>query len=161
MSLKNLQFAVGTHVAAMLADLYGESATSTQIAASVNAEPTFVRRTIAKLAKAGLVTTTRGKSGSCTLARAPDRITLLDIYRAAQAPPAASRHAYPVQQACPISRAIQPCMAAMLGEAQAAFETALSQRTLADLLHAMREQQGFSTGTRMQPDRVAAAASET
>lgn len=157
MSLKNLQFAIGTHVAAMLADLYGENATSSQIAASVNAEPTFVRRTIAKLAKAGLVTTTRGASGACTLARAPDRITLLDVYRAVEAPPAASQHAYPVQEACPISRAIQPCMADMLDEAQAAFERALSQRTLADLLGAMREQQGFSAGMRMQPDRAAAS----
>lgn len=134
MSVKNLQFAVATHVAAVLAERNGEPVTSSIIADSVNAEPSFVRRTVAKLAKAGIVVATRGKGGACTLARPAAEITLLDLYRASEAPPAASGHAYPVQQACPVSRAIQPCMTGMLDEAQAAFETALARRTLADLV---------------------------
>ena len=138
MSVKNLQFAVSMHIAATLAYRRGESLTSGELACSVNAEPSFVRRSIAKLAKAGLVATTRGKYGACTLARAPEEITLLDIYRAAEAPPAASSHNYPVQPSCPVSAQIQPCMAGVLQDAQADFEAGLARRSLADLVDAIR-----------------------
>jgi Rrf2 family protein len=138
MSVKNLQFAVSVHLAATLAYRRGESLTSTELASSVNAEPSFVRRAIAKLAKAGLVSTTRGKYGACALARAPQDITLLDLYRAAGAPPAASPHSYPVQASCPVSSQIQPCMASVLQEAQAGFEAGLARRTLAELVDAIR-----------------------
>jgi len=134
MSVRSLQFAVCTHVAAVLGYWYGEPMTSSRIADSINAEPSFVRRAITKLARAGLVTTTRGKTGACTLARPPEAITLLDIYRAAEAPPTAIPHAYPLQPACPVSVAIRPAMAGMLDHAQVAFEAALGQQTLAALL---------------------------
>jgi DNA-binding IscR family transcriptional regulator len=142
MSVRSLQFAVCTHIATVLAYWYGESFTSAAIADSVNAEPSFVRRSVAKLTRAGLVVTTRGKSGASTLARAPEAITLLDIYRAAEAPPAASPHAYAVQPACPVSVGIQPGMAGMLEGAQAAFEAALGQRTLAELVADIRAANG-------------------
>jgi Rrf2 family protein len=142
MSIKSIQFAVCTHIAAMLGFRHGEPCTSSQIADSLNAEPSYVRRAIAKLTRAGLVKTTRGKSGASVLARAPEAITLLDIYRAAEAPPASAAHAYPVQPACPVSVAIQPCMADLLAHAQSAFEAALAQRTVADLVADLRAANG-------------------
>jgi Rrf2 family protein len=138
MSVKSIQFAVCTHIATMLGFWHGEAFTSSQIADSMNAEPSYVRRAIAKLAKTGIVATTRGKSGACMLARAPESITLLDIYRAAEAPPAALPHAYRVQEACPVSMVFQPSLSHMLDHAQAAFEAALSQRTVADLVADIR-----------------------
>lgn len=138
MSVKSIQFAVCTHIATMLGFWHGEAFTSSQIADSMNAEPSYVRRAIAKLAKAGIVATTRGKSGACTLARAPEAITLLDIYRAAEAPPASIPHAYAVQEACPVSMVFQPSMRHMLEHAQTAFEAALGQRTVADLVADIR-----------------------
>jgi len=138
MSVKSIQFAVCTHIATMLGFWHGEAFTSSQIADSMNAEPSYVRRAIAKLAKAGLVATTRGKSGACTLARAPESITLLDIYRASEAPPAAIPHAYQVQHSCPVSKVFQPSMGHMLDHAQSAFEAALAQRTVADLVAEIR-----------------------
>jgi len=138
MSVKNLQFAVSVHIATTLGYRRGEAVTSSELAASVNAEPSFVRRSIAKLARAGLLSTTRGKYGACSLARAPEEITLLDIYRAAGAPPPACAHSYPVQPSCPVSSQIQPCMNGLLQEAQAGFEAGLERRTLADLVEAVR-----------------------
>jgi len=159
MSVKNLQFAVSMHIAATLAYRRGESLTSGELAASVNAEPSFVRRSIAKLAKAGLVATTRGKYGACTLARAPEDISLLDIYRAAEAPPAASGHSYPVQPACPVSSQIQPCMADVLLDAQADFEAGLARRSLAELVAAIRTREAAAEDDCLPrlPTRAAAA----
>src|SRR5882757_10441530 len=81
MSVKSVQFAVAAHIMAVLGFDHGEEISSATLAGSVNADPTFVRKSLSKLSKAGLVVTKRGKSGSSVLARPPRQITLLDIYR--------------------------------------------------------------------------------
>jgi Rrf2 family protein len=117
----------------------GAEVNSASLAESVNAEPTFVRKSLSKLAKAGLVKTTRGKNGACTLARAPAEITLRDIYRASEAPTAFALHDYPVEQTCAISSNINVCMASIQAEAQHGLEEALAKTTLADLVAGVRE----------------------
>jgi len=141
MSQKNVQFAVATHIATVLGYYYGDEITSAILADSVNAEPTFVRRAIAKLAKAGIVNTSRGKNGACSLAHAPGEISLLDIYRASEAPEAFALHSYPIQQACPISSNMDTCMSKLLKEAQASFEAGLASRTLASLVAGIKRQE--------------------
>ena len=139
MSTKNVQFTVATHMLAVLGYYYGSEVTSSILAGSVNAEPSFVRRTVSKLSKAGLIITTRGKNGACTLAREPDTITLLDIYRASGAPATFTIHGYPPEFQCPISTNLQCCMAAILEDAQAGFEERLAQNTLAQFIVAIQK----------------------
>src|SRR5215468_1353857 len=103
MSVKSVQFAVAAHVMAALAYHHGEEISSATLAHSVNADPTFVRKSLSKLSKAGLVVTKRGKSGASVLARPARRITLLDIYRASGALLAFAIHSYPVEKECPVS----------------------------------------------------------
>ncbi|MFS2007129.1 Rrf2 family transcriptional regulator [Duganella sp. CT11-25] len=138
MSLKNVQFTVAAHIAAVLGEHYGEDVTSAMLAGSVNAEPTFVRRSVAKLSKAGIVVATRGKHGACKLARPPAEISLLDIYRASEAPATFSIHGYPVQQACPTSRHLKDSMTDILEDAQSGFEARLAARSLASLVDSIR-----------------------
>jgi Rrf2 family protein len=138
MSQTNVQFSVAAHVMAALG-ARGEPLHSAELAASVNADPSFVRRVLSKLAKAGLVTTTRGKTGACALARAPAGITLLDIYRASAAPAMCAMHAYPVASECQVSRNMKRCMDDVLREAQCGFEQELARQTLADVLNTVRQ----------------------
>jgi Rrf2 family protein len=105
----------------------------------VNADPTFVRKSLSKLSNAGLVTTTRGKNGASTLTRSPEKITLLDIYRASTAPPTFAIHNYPVEQRCPISRNIKESMSWVLEKAQKSFEDTLDRITLADVVEKIRQ----------------------
>ena len=77
----NTQFSIAVHLLAGLACRRGGDATSGELAASVNTSPSFVRRVLAKLSKAGLVATTTGKAGACRLAREPRDTSLLDVYR--------------------------------------------------------------------------------
>ena len=79
MASTSVQFAVATHIMALLGRFREKEIPSAAIAASVNADPTFVRKSLSKLSNAGLVTTTRGKNGASTLTRSPETITLLDI----------------------------------------------------------------------------------
>ena len=139
MSVRSVQFTVAAHVMAVLGYYHGEEMSSATLAESVNADPTFVRKSLSKLSKAGLVGTKRGKSGASMLARPPRQITLLDIYRASAAPPAFAIHSYPVDKRCPVSCHLKECMSGVLSQAQNSFERSLAKVTLADLVGQIRE----------------------
>jgi Rrf2 family protein len=139
MSVKSVQFTLAAHIMAALGYHHGQEMSSATLAESVNADPTFVRKSLSKLSKAGLVVTKRGKSGASVLARPPRQITLLDIYRASAAPPAFAIHSYPVEKRCPVSRHLKECMSEVLSQAQYSFERSLAKITVADLLGEIRE----------------------
>jgi Rrf2 family protein len=139
MSVKSVQFTVAAHIMAALGYFHGEEIPSATLASSVNADPTFVRKSLSKLSKAGLVVTKRGKSGASVLARPPREITLLDIYRASAAPPAFAIHSYPVETRCPVSSKLKECMSGVLSQAQSGFEKSLARITLAELVGQIRD----------------------
>ena len=141
MSVKSVQFSVAAHILAALGFHLGEEISSKTLADSVNADPTFVRKSLSKLSKAGLVVTKRGKNGAATLARAPRKITLLDIYRASGAPPAFAIHSYRVEPRCSVSCSLKPCLSDLLSQAQESFEKSLSKITLADLVSDIRHKE--------------------
>ena len=138
MSVKSVQFTVAAHIMATLGFRNGEEIPSATLAESVNADPTFVRKSLSKLSKAGLVVTTRGKNGASRLTRSPMQITLLDIYRASAAPLTFAIHSYPVEKRCPISCNIKGCMSSVLRKAQDSFENGLDGITLADIVGEIR-----------------------
>ncbi len=138
MSVKSVQFTVAAHIMAALGYYHGEEGSSATLAKSVNADPTFVRKSLSKLSKAGLIMTTRGRNGASVLTRSPKRITLLDIYRASAAPPTFAIHSYPVEKACPISSNIKGCMESVLRKGQDSFEKALDEITLTDIVGEIR-----------------------
>jgi len=141
MAVTSVQFAVAAHIMAALGFRPGEEIGSAALAESVNADPSFVRKSLSKLAKAGLVITTRGKNGASTLARPPKQITLLDIYRASEAPATFAIHHYAIEKRCPVSANIKDCMAAVLDRAQGSFERTLEQTTVAELVRQIRRKQ--------------------
>jgi Rrf2 family protein len=138
MPATNVQFTVAAHIMAALGFFHGEKISSATLAESVNADRTFVRKSLSKLSKAGLIVTTRGKNGASSLTRSPEEITLFDIYRASAAPPTFAIHGYPVEKRCPISSHIKGCMSSVLKKAQSSFENTLDRITLADVVGEIR-----------------------
>ena len=136
--MTNTQFSIAVHVMAGLGFHRDTGVKSHQLAKSVNTCPSFVRRVLSKLSRSGLVLTTRGKSGSCALARDPKSITLLEIYKAVEAPKAFAIHHYPVQKRCPISCGITASMEKVLKAAQESMEARLKKVTLAEILAGMK-----------------------
>lgn len=134
MSAKNVQFSVAVHLMAALGYYEGDALRSAKLAKSVKADPSFVRKTLSKLAKAGLIVTARGRYGACTIARSPDAITLLEIYQASGVPTAFAIHEYPVQPACPASVHIKPSLADVLDRVEASVSKTLAKITLADVV---------------------------
>ena len=139
MAATSVQFSVATHIMTALGFHYGTEVNSSTLAQSVNAEPTFVRKSLSKLAKAGLVVTTRGKNGACSLARPPEQITLWDVYAASEAPDVFAVHNYPVEKACPVSSNFKGCMSAIQVKTQRSLEQALSRTALSEIVADVRK----------------------
>ena len=130
----NTQFPIAVHILAALGYHRGQEVTSSKLAMSVNTSPSFVRRILAKLSKAGLVETAMGKNGACWLAKDTKNISLLDIYEAVDAPKAFSIHHYSEQQGCPVSCNIKTALDHALAKTQNAMETSLKEITLEQII---------------------------
>jgi Rrf2 family protein len=129
----NTQFSIAVHIMAGLACGCDREMTSGRLAQSVNTSPSFVRRVLAKLSKAGLVETATGKAGACWLAKEAKDISLLDIYEAVDAPKAFAIHHYTEQKNCTVSCHIKKALALALGKTQKAMETSLDDISLAQI----------------------------
>lgn len=130
----NTQFSIAVHIMTGLGYKDGADMTSSNLARSVNTCPSFVRRVLAKLSKAGLVHTTTGKAGACTLAKKASEISLFDIYEAVDAPKAFSIHGYDVQKPCPVSCNIKAALERVLEKTQLSVEESLKSITLEEVI---------------------------
>lgn len=129
----NTRLAVATHILTFLQTMDGQPATSELIASSVNTNPTFIRRLLAQLNKAGLTTSQLGTGGGALLARPGDRITMLDVYQAIDE----DRQVFALHEQpnpkCPVGRNINVVLKGRMAEAEAALEAQLARTTIADL----------------------------
>lgn len=132
------RFSIAVHILSLIA-VSSNSCTSDFIAGSVNTNPVVIRRIMGMLKKAGLVDVRPGVGGA-SLRMAPDRITLLDVYRAVQVIDEGKLfhlHDQP-NPACPVGRNIQSALQSEMDAAQAAMEQRLAETTLDRLLSRFR-----------------------
>jgi Rrf2 family protein len=128
------RFAFAVHIMAVLALRRDGSVTSEKLAVSVNTNAVCIRRLLADLRRAGLVTTQKGAGGGAVLSRPPGEITLAQVYRAVETGSSFSLHPQQPNQRCPVGRKIEEVLSSVFGSAQEALERALAERTLADVL---------------------------
>lgn len=135
------RFAFAVHVLAVLAlqRAVGGGACSDRLAHSVNTNPVVIRRLLSQLRKAGLVTTQKGSTGGAALGCPPERISLDAVYRAIEPMPSFGTHRQPPNQRCPVGAGIERVLDEVFSSAQAALESELARRSLADVLQAMAE----------------------
>jgi Rrf2 family protein len=134
----NIQFSIAVHIMAGLACGCDKGVTSGHLAASVNTSASFVRRTLAKLSKAGLVETATGKAGACWLAKDAKSISLLDVYKAVDAPKVFAIHSYAEQKVCTVSCHIKAALKKALAKTQKAMEASLAEISLAQIVSDMK-----------------------
>lgn len=129
------RFTVAVHTLLAVRFFEGERKTTSEfIASSVNVHPVVIRRTLQSLKAAGLVEVKAG-SGGARLARAPEDITLYDVYRAVDCVEGGlfGFHENPNPE-CPVGRSIHALLDGRLAAAQTAMEDELRRTTLAQLL---------------------------
>ncbi len=127
------RFAYAVHVLALLSLQEGVPLSSEMIAGSVNTNPALIRRLLSMLAAAGFTTSQLGAGGGALLARAPQQIRLVDVYRAVEDAHLFGLHRDTPNPACLVGRHIQAVLAGVVDDAQRAMEASLASRTLADV----------------------------
>ena len=136
---RSSRFSVALHV---LAHLVGAPAprTSEDLAGCVGTNPVVVRRTLAGLREAGLVTSARGTGGGWLLARDAADVTLRDVYAAL-----GQRLLHGIDVAgskgrsgCRIQRAVAGTLDEFLDDAEALLAERLGRITLASLATRVR-----------------------
>jgi Rrf2 family transcriptional repressor of oqxAB len=111
---------------------------STQVARSLDTNPSLVRKLMVPLVQDGLVASIKGRSGGVRLGRPADQIALRDIYRSAlgDKPLWAPRPEGPRE--CLVTNHSSQYFADLTTETEAAVLGALAGRTLADSLDELR-----------------------
>jgi Rrf2 family protein len=108
--------------------------TSEQVAASVNTNPVVIRRSLGDLRRAGLVAVRHGAGAGWSLARAPEDITLLDVYEAVEPAPLFGMHHTEPNLECPVGRGIRPALDRVYGEVERVVRSSLARTSIAEVL---------------------------
>ncbi|MED5370182.1 MAG: Rrf2 family transcriptional regulator [Myxococcota bacterium] len=137
--MQNSRFAVAVHIFTLLAWGRGEPMTSAFIAGSVNTNPVVVRRLLAELREAGLVSSKSGPGGGWVLERDPSLVRLDQILAVVQPGLPFGLHATPPNPACPVGRQIQGRLEQCFDAARKAQDAELAKTTIADLLAELQD----------------------
>ncbi|TBL81029.1 Rrf2 family transcriptional regulator [Paenibacillus thalictri] len=137
----NSQFIIAVQMLTILARYNGQKIRSEWMAQSVNANPVIIRRILAKLVKGGLVTASTGANGGSLLARPPEQISLLDVYRVEGKRPFCLPENKPDRE-CMVGRNIQTVLCGKLTDAESAMEHKLAEVTIADLYRECAQSDG-------------------
>lgn len=112
----------------------GEYLSSPRLARSVNTNPVVIRRLLGQLRKAGLVRAHAGTAGGARLARRPEAISLMDIYRAVGSDGPFSIPDKPENKACAVSCRIKRILCSVLADTERSIARSLDKVRLSDLV---------------------------
>ena len=127
---------------------------SERIARSVQTNAVVLRNLLGMMEKQGLVRVQRGSNAGWQVAREPEEITLLDVYRAVEQPELFAMHHTPPNPRCTIGYGIGPALEEIYAKAQNALEEELAHTTIADVLRATL---AYSRAAQQQSEEAQAA----
>lgn len=127
------RFVVAVHVLAALAINNGKPLRSEDLAFSVGTGPVVIRGLLSRLNDAGLTRSQMGAGGGALLARAPERIRLLDVYLATEDSGLFATHRTEPCRDCVVGANILQAVAPSLARARQAMEDELGRTTIADI----------------------------
>lgn len=130
----NSQFSMAVHILTMLATSQGENVKSECLAGSVNTNAVVIRRVLGQLSHADLVISHTGAFGGTKLAKDPDQIRLIDVYKAVSCGEVFGLHPKGANQDCPVGRSVESVLCNLQKEIDRTVSEKLSQYTLGDIL---------------------------
>ena len=132
--LSSARFAVAIHALSVLAKNFGKGPVcSSFVASSVNTNPVVIRRLMGDLERAQLVSSAAGRTGGFALGRAPERISLADIYQAVEGNGIFKIHKVDPNSKCPIAAMIGKIITPPLQDAEIALQRSLATTSLKDV----------------------------
>ena len=128
------RLAVAVHTLATLALHKGEPVRSEVIAKSASTNPAVIRRLLSMLNAAGLSQSQLGQGGGSLLARPPEAISLLDVYKAVENEQLFALHRTEPSDACTVGKHIQHVLQGPFTRAGEAMEGELANVSIADIV---------------------------
>ena len=114
-----------------------EKITSNFLAGSIGVNPVIVRNVLGQLKKSGIVNVAAGIGGA-TLAKSPEEITMLDIFKSVEGSDEALFHFHEnPNPEWPVGRRVHAVLDGRLFEEQRAMENKLEQITLQSIIDDM------------------------
>jgi Rrf2 family protein len=129
----NQQFSTAVHLMTSLAYHEDRRVHSDYLAQGMRTHPVVVRRLLGALSEAGLITTTRGKTGGIQLAKKQTQITLADIYGAVIKKSLLNKSKKPALKECPVSCSMAKIVDVVVDGVDGAIHSHLEKIKLSDL----------------------------
>lgn len=137
MGARSSRFAVALHALAIIARRGGEPASSEWIAESVGTNPVVIRRALAPLREAGLITSVAGAAGGFLLAKPAEAIGLNQVWSAVE-PEGFACHGG--AEDCPVAASLPPILAEIGQDRDRAIEVSLRAWRLSDVTRRLCEE---------------------
>lgn len=145
------RFVVAIHVLTALAVNKGLPIRSEELAFSANTNPTVIRALLGRLAAARLTTSQLGAGGGALLLKAPETITLLNVYNIMEQGELFALHRSAPNKACMIGKNIQAVLSVTLDKARKAMEDELAKVSIADVVKDITKRGSFIAPTSAGP----------
>ena len=140
MGTTSSRFTVAVHMLALLAiEKKEEPTTSDYLARSASTNPVVIRRILAMLGKAELVSARSGTSGGVRLIRSPEKISLLEVYQAVEKGEIFSFGSRQSNPHCVCGRSLEPVMQKVFHQAETAMESVLANINIAQIAQEVEE----------------------
>ncbi len=144
----NTRFAMGMEALMRMALEPEKAHTSQSLAANVQTNAVVIRRMLAALHAAKLVSSSKGPSGGSRLLRSPKQITLGDIHRALE--PGELFHCG--SQKTPENKLLVDAMQSVFRKSRRALEAELDSVTLNQLVKKISKKNAKATATQEKPE---------
>ena len=125
------------HIVVFIALNDGPGLTSTRIAESIRTNPAVVRKYMSALKRDGILSNTRGHPEP-DLARAPEEISLLDVYRSVEGDKPLLHLDTHTNPECGVGVFIQESLGVFYDEIQSEAERKMSEITIRDIIEKYR-----------------------
>ncbi len=130
----NARFSLAVHILCLLAEEPEGRLTSEYLALSIGANAVVIRRLLATLRRAGLVSSKSAGGGGWKLAHAPARITLNLVRQAVNEGERAKLHRNAPHPDCPVGRGVRGVLMGVYTRADAAMDRELAEISVATIL---------------------------
>ena len=129
---RNSRLSLALHTLSHMASDPDKTQTSSEIAGHAGTNPVVVRRVLGKLREAGLLTSEKGHAGGWRLARAPEGITLADVYLALDERLVAGDQSEDAPS-CAVEHALQQQVASVLEEIEQSLIQRLGETSISEV----------------------------
>ncbi|MEO1362684.1 MAG: Rrf2 family transcriptional regulator [Pseudomonadota bacterium] len=130
---RNSRLSLALHTLSHMAGEPERVRTSADIAAHAGTNPVVVRRVLGKLREAGLLASEKGHAGGWCLARAPQDITLADVYLALNERLVAADETPREAPACSVEHALHKRVSGVLEEVELSLVRKLGETSISEV----------------------------